>query len=85
MCAAKLEAVGVSKRFYQPRLDLATDVLEELARSGHHRAVSIPDLLIAVVAERHGLTVIHYDKDFELIARVTGQPAEWVVPAGAVP
>lgn len=65
--------------------DRAADVLEELARSGHHRAVSIPDLLIAAVAERHKLAVLHYDKDFELIARVTGQPTEWVVAAGAVP
>jgi predicted nucleic acid-binding protein len=63
----------------------AIEVLERLARTGHHRAAGIPDLLIAAVAERHGLTLLHYDKDFDLIAKVTGQAVEWVVPAGSVP
>lgn len=49
------------------------------------RAVGIPDLLIAAVARRHGVTVLHYDRDFELVATVTGQPTEWVVPSGSVP
>ena len=69
----------------QADFDRAIDVLEGLARSGHHRAAGIPDLLIAAVAERHGLAVLHYDKDFELIATVTTQAVEWVVPAGSVP
>jgi len=69
----------------QMDFDRAIDVLEGMARAGHHRAASIPDLLIAAVAERHQLTVLHYDKDFDLIGRVTGQPTEWVVPAGSVP
>jgi len=47
--------------------------------------MSIPDLLIAATAERHGATVLHNDKDYDLIAEVTGQPAEWVVPRGSVP
>jgi predicted nucleic acid-binding protein len=34
------------------------------------------------VAEAHDLTVLHYDADFELIADVTGQPQEWIVPRG---
>ena len=63
----------------------AADVLEALARSGHHRAAGIPDLLIAAVAERHSLTVLHYDKDYDVIAKVTKQKAEWIVPAGSVP
>jgi predicted nucleic acid-binding protein len=69
----------------QQDFDRACDVLEGLARSGQHRAAKIPDLLIAAVAERQGLTVLHYDKDFDLIAGVTGQKVEWIVPAGAVP
>ena len=69
----------------QNDFDRAIDVLEQLARSGHHRAAGIPDLLIAAVAERNALTVLHYDKDFDLIANVTGQPMKWVVPAGSVP
>lgn len=69
----------------QADFDRAVDVLEELAHAGHHRAAGIPDLLIAAVAERSSLTVLHYDRDFDLIARVTGQPTQWVVPAGTVP
>lgn len=38
--------------------------------------MSIPDLIIAAAAELAGLTVLHLDKDFELIADVTGQPLE---------
>lgn len=47
-----------------------------LAERGQHRAPSIPDLLIAAAAELATLTVLHVDKDFELIAEVTGQPVE---------
>ncbi|MBL7625445.1 MULTISPECIES: PIN domain nuclease [unclassified Frankia] len=45
-----------------------------LAAAGHHRAPSIPDLLIAATAELAGHTVLHHDKDFELIADLTRQP-----------
>lgn len=45
-----------------------------LADRGQHRAPSIPDLLVAATAETAGLTVLALDKDFELIAEVTGQP-----------
>jgi len=41
--------------------------------------------LIAACAQRHGVTVLHYDGDFDLIAEVTGQPVQWVVPRGSVP
>jgi len=34
---------------------------------------SLPNLLIAATAETAGLVVLHDDKDFELIAEVTGQ------------
>lgn len=55
-----------------------------LAQRGHHR-VPIPDLLIAAVAEESGLIVLHYGRDYEVIASVTGQPVEWVVKRGEVP
>jgi predicted nucleic acid-binding protein len=42
------------------------------------------DLLIAAQAERLGLTVLHYDRDFEFISSVTQQPHRWVVPSGTV-
>ncbi|CAN5257529.1 PIN domain nuclease [soil metagenome] len=54
----------------------------ELVARGRHRSVAIPHLLVAAVAEVEGLTVLHYDRDFDVLADVTGQPAEWVVPAG---
>lgn len=41
-------------------------------------------MLIAAMAEEHGLVVLHYDVDFDLIGEVTGQPTEWVVPAGTI-
>jgi predicted nucleic acid-binding protein len=56
--------------------DRALDVQQVLADRGTHRAPSIPDLLIAAAAELAGLTVLHLDKDFELIAEVTGQTTE---------
>jgi predicted nucleic acid-binding protein len=56
--------------------DRAVDVLTLLADRGQHRAPSIPDLIIAATAELAGLTVLHLDKDFEVIAQVTGQPME---------
>jgi predicted nucleic acid-binding protein len=56
--------------------DRAVEVQLLLADQGQHRAPSIPDLLIAATAELASLTVLHVDKDFDLIARLTGQPIE---------
>jgi len=56
--------------------DRAWEVQMLLADRGQHRAPSIPDLLIAATAEKAGLTVLAVDKDFDLIAEVTGQPME---------
>jgi predicted nucleic acid-binding protein len=54
----------------------AVEVQGLLAERGHHRAAKVPDLLIAAAAEIAGLAVLHVDKDFELIAAVTGQFVE---------
>lgn len=64
----------------------ATDVLELLAERGplHHREVGLPDLLIAAAAELAELPVLHYDRDFEIIAAVTGQPVEAIAPLGSL-
>ena len=56
--------------------DRAADVLTLLADRGRHRALSVPDLIIAATAELAGLTVLHLDKGFDVIADVTGQPVE---------
>jgi predicted nucleic acid-binding protein len=60
----------------------AVEVQGLLAQRSEHRSVSIPDVLIAATAERYGLTVLHYDGDYERIAAITGQAAEWVVSPG---
>jgi hypothetical protein len=56
--------------------DRAVTIQHALATRGEHRAPSIPDLQIAATAELAQLTVLHVDKDFELIAGLTGQPVE---------
>jgi len=58
--------------------DRAVEVLAQLAERGHHRAPSIPDLLVAAIAESAGLVVLHDDKHFELIAEITRQRVERV-------
>ena len=64
--------------------DRAIAVQGLLADKGQHRAASIPDLIVAAVGEQADLTLLHYDADFDLIATVTGQRVEWVVPRGSV-
>jgi predicted nucleic acid-binding protein len=56
--------------------DRAVEVLALLADRGQHRAPSLPDLIIAAAAELAGLKVLHLDKDFGMIATITGQPVE---------
>jgi hypothetical protein len=64
----------------------AIDVFQLLARRGplHHRQAKIPDLLVAATAELAGLTVVHYDRDFETIAAVTGQGVRALAPLGSL-
>jgi predicted nucleic acid-binding protein len=47
-----------------------------LADRGQHRGPSVPDLIVAATAELAGLTVLHLDRDFDLIASITGQNLE---------
>lgn len=65
--------------------DRAVEVLTLLAEHGQHRAPSIPDLLIAATAELAGLTVLHLDKDFDLIAQITSQPIEKLITTAQHP
>ncbi len=58
--------------------------VQRMLAAKHQRGRKVPDLLIAAAAEARGLTVLHYDADFDHISSVTGQPSEWVVPAGSV-
>jgi predicted nucleic acid-binding protein len=65
--------------------DRALDIQNQLVRAGLLRAVSLPDLVIAAVAERHRVTLLHYDHDFEHIRSVTRQAMDWIQPAGTIP
>jgi predicted nucleic acid-binding protein len=55
----------------------AWDVQGELTGKGQHRSAGPVDLVVAATAELHGITLLHHDRDFDVIARVTGQPLRW--------
>ncbi|MGH3738268.1 MAG: PIN domain nuclease [Micromonosporaceae bacterium] len=57
---------------------------EALTGQGLHRSAGTVDLLVAATAELHELTLLHYDRDFEHLAAVTGQPSAWVAPPGSL-
>ena len=62
----------------------ALNAQREVARRGRHRAVGVHDLLTAVVAAAHNLTVVHYDSDFETAATVLAFEHRWVLPRGTL-
>lgn len=66
--------------------DRVVEVYELLAGIGPqwHRSVKHPDLIIAACAEAAGMRLVHYDRDFDAIVSVTGQPARWVAPVGTL-
>lgn len=53
-------------------------VQEQLTAKGEHRSAGPVDLLVAAAAEEAGLTLLHHDRDFETIARTTGQPVRTI-------
>jgi predicted nucleic acid-binding protein len=55
----------------------AWDVQGDLTSKGQHRSAGLVDLVVAATAELHGLTLLHHDRDFDVVARVTGQPLRW--------
>ncbi len=59
-------------------------LVQRLLAERSQRGRKIPDLLIAAAPEELDIAVLHYDSDFDLIAAVTGQRCEWVLPAGTV-
>jgi hypothetical protein len=58
--------------------------MQRLLSANRQRGRKVPDLLIAAAAEERGLTVLHYDPDFDLIAEVTGQACQWIVTKGSI-
>ena len=65
-------------------MDRPLEVHRELARRSQHRHFRLPDLIIAATAEQAGLTVLHYDTDYDRIAAVTCQPTEWIAERGSL-
>jgi predicted nucleic acid-binding protein len=49
-----------------------------------HRSVKHQDLIIAAAAEAGNVPLVHYDRDFEAIGAITGQPMRWVAPRGSL-
>ncbi|MEV4410560.1 PIN domain nuclease [Catellatospora sp. NPDC049609] len=62
----------------------AAQVQDLLTQQGQHRSAGPIDLLVAATAELTGLTVLHYDGDFDVIKKATGQPARWLAPPGTI-
>ncbi|HWS39539.1 MAG TPA: PIN domain nuclease [Actinoplanes sp.] len=62
----------------------ASEVQNLLAQHGKHQSAGVVDLLLAATAEFNGMTILHYDRDFETVARVAGQPVRWVAELGTV-
>ena len=62
----------------------AEEVQAILAGRSQHRGPTPVDLCVAAVAEIAAATLIHYDRHFDAIARVTGQPTEWIAPRGSL-
>jgi predicted nucleic acid-binding protein len=65
-------------------LDRALEVAGLMAEAGLHRGAKPVDLVIAAAAEAAHLAVLHYDDDYDRIARVTDQPTEWLADPGAL-
>ncbi|MBM0226029.1 MULTISPECIES: PIN domain nuclease [Micromonospora] len=72
--------VAMPDRIYER----AVEIQVELTGRGTHRSAGAVDLLIAATAEYQGLSLLHYDRDFDQIAAVTGQPMRWLAPAGSI-
>jgi predicted nucleic acid-binding protein len=62
----------------------ALSVQAKLADHPQPRTVPLPDLIIAAIAERHRVCVLHYDGGYEHVAKITGQATRWVVPRGSI-
>ena len=78
--AASLDRVDTPQDIW----DQAAEIQEALTEQAQHRSASIPDLIVAATARARGLEILHYDRDFDTIARYTEQPARWIVPPGSV-
>ena len=81
--ADELEGVPMLP-FKKDTAALALRTQSKLARLAQHRGPKPLDLLIAAVAESHGVVLLHYDRHFDVIVRATGQPAQWLAKRGSL-
>ena len=63
----------------------ALDAQRQITAVGHHRLPPV-DLLVAATADRHGLDVLHYDSDYDMIAERTDLAfgSVWLAPRGSI-
>ncbi|MER7335453.1 MULTISPECIES: hypothetical protein [unclassified Micromonospora] len=87
------DAMAIRARRAQLMVDLpvtaavatrARDLQLALTARGHHRAASPVDVTVAAVAAEYSAVVLHYHRDFDLLAEVGGPRSEWVAPAGTL-
>jgi predicted nucleic acid-binding protein len=62
----------------------AAEIQDAMTARGTHRSAGAVDLLVAATAELNGLTLVHYDHDFDEVVRTTSQPAVWVAAPGSI-
>lgn len=73
-----------------PRLDLAESHMQRalqvqrMLAERSQRGRKLPDLMVAAVAEQADLIVLHFDADFDIISKATGQQCQWIVPPGTI-
>ncbi len=77
---ASLDRVDIPEDIWEQ----AAEIQEALTEQAQHRSASIPGLIVAATARARSLEILHYDRDFETIARYTEQPSRWIVPPGTV-
>ena len=77
----QLPRVGIDREVER----LAMQAQRELAEVGHHR-LAPADVLIAACAHRAEAGVLHYDRDYDLIAEHTGLlfESEWLAAQGSL-
>lgn len=77
---AAFESVSMPSMLWSRARELQTS----LAANGDHRRVPPVDLLIGCAAEAAGVQIVHYDRDYERIARVSALEQRWLLPDGTL-
>lgn len=79
----RLNRLLLPSPFDDRHISRAWEVQRVLTAHGEHRSAGPVDLLVAAAAEVNDLTLLHYDRDFDTIARCTGQPTQWLAAPGS--